>query len=84
MMPVNSKSLFATLCSTIDKLERKEIDLSEADRIIKACSVCNNYLMYELKRSIIMANPLTAQLHRNIEIKNFDSIPENIPVKPKE
>jgi len=76
MLPVNSKSLFAMICLTMEKLDHDEIDVSKASAIAKLAAQANNYLNYELKRALIMSNPDAAKNHRNIELKSFDSLPE--------
>lgn len=77
MQPVNTKSLFSVLCATIDKIDKGEIDSSTAIAISKVVGQANNLLNYELKRAVLMANDDFKKHHRNLEIKNFDSIPEN-------
>ena len=57
MKPVNSKSLFATLCATLEKLDSNEIDTNKAN-------------------AAAMSDPKIKAEHRNIEMKNFDCIPE--------
>lgn len=76
MMPVNSKSMFALLCQTMDKLDRDEIDASKASAMSKVVGQATNILTYELKRAALMCNPEFKEQHRNIEMKNFDSLPE--------
>lgn len=73
-MPVNSKSLFATLCKTIEKLDNDEIDVSKASAMSKLIGQANNLLNYELKRAVVMSNPEHKKEHRNLEIKEFDSL----------
>ena len=75
MKPVNSKSMFALLCNTMDKLDRDEIDASKATAMSKLVGQATNIMNYELKRAAFMTNPQFAEAHRNIEIKNFDSLP---------
>lgn len=76
-MPVNSKSMFALLCQTMDKLDRDEIDSTKAAAISKVVGQATNILTYELKRAALMTNKDFAEAHRNIEMKNFDSLPES-------
>lgn len=73
MKPVNTKSMFATLCSTMEKLENDEIDVSKASAMAKLIGQANNLLSYELKRAALMSNEQFAEHHRNIELKTFDS-----------
>jgi len=73
MKPVNSKSLFHTLCDTIEKLDHDEIDVSKASAVAKLCGQANNFLLYELKRAQMMSDPRIKEEHRNIELKEFDS-----------
>ena len=76
MQPVNTKSLFSILCQTIDKIDKGEIDSTTAIAISKVVGQANNLLNYELKRAVLMANDDFKKHHRNLEIKNFDSLPE--------
>lgn len=76
MMPVNTKSMFATLCKTMEKLDNAEIDVQTASAMSKLIGQANNLLMYELKRAVVMANPEYKKEHRNLEMKDFDSLPE--------
>lgn len=76
MLPVNSKSLFTTLCKTMEKLDSDEIDVAKASAMAKLAGQAHNYLNYELKRAVIMANPDFKKEHRNLELKTFDSLPE--------
>ena len=78
MKPVNTKSLFSVLCSSIEKLESGEIDANQANAISKLVSQANSLLNYELKRAALMTNIDFKKNHRNLEIKSFDSIPEPI------
>jgi hypothetical protein len=76
MKPVNTKSLFHLLCNTLERLDRYEIDVSQASTVSKVVGQCTNLLNYELKRAALMTNPEFKQEHRNLESKNFDSLPE--------
>lgn len=76
MKPVNTKSLFHTLCNTLDKLDRYEIDVAQANAVSKVVGQCANLLNYELKRAALMTNDEFKKEHRNLESKNFDSLPE--------
>ena len=76
MKPVNTKSMFHLLCVTMEKLENDEIDVSKASAMSKLIGQANNLLTYELKRSMLMSNDDFKRNHRNLESKNFDSLPE--------
>ena len=76
-MPVNTKSMFATLCMYMEKLDNNEIDVQQATAMAKLIGQANNLLNYEIKRAIIMANPEFKKEHRNLELKTFDSLPEH-------
>ena len=75
-MPVNSKSMFSTLCSYMEKLDNDEIDVNKANGMSKLIGQANNLLNYELKRSALMCNNEFKAQHRNLELKTFDSLPE--------
>lgn len=76
MKPVNSKSMFHHLMETLEKLDHSEIDVATANATSKLIGQATNLLMYELKRSYVMANPELKKEHRNLELKTFDSLPE--------
>lgn len=76
MKPVNTKSLFSVICSYIEKIDSGEITSEQANSVSKLVGQANNLLNYELKRAVLMANPDINKNHRNLEIKSFDSIPE--------
>jgi hypothetical protein len=74
MLPVNTKSMFSLLCKNMEQLENDEIDVSKAAAMSKLIGQANNLLNYELKRAALMTNDNFKQEHRNLEIKNFDSL----------
>lgn len=76
MMPVNNKSMFATLCNYMDKLDNDEIDTNKAVAMSKLIGQASNLLNYELKRAALMRLDNFSDYHRNIELKTFDSLPE--------
>ncbi len=76
MKPVNTKSLFSMLCVYMEKLDNNEIDVNQANSMAKLIGQVNNLLNYELKRAVLMSNPDFKEEHRNLEQKNFDSLPE--------
>ena len=75
MKPVNTKSMFSMLCMYMEKLDKNEIDVAQASAMSKLMGQANNLLNYELKRSVLMSNPDFKQEHRNLELKEFDSLP---------
>jgi len=76
MKPVNAKSMFAMLCITMEKLDNADVDVATASAMSKLIGQATNLLNYELKRSMLMSNPEFREHHRNLELKNFDSLPE--------
>lgn len=76
MRAVNTKSLFHVLCDCLEKLDKDEIDVQKANSMSKLVGQCNNLLNYELKRAMVMSNPDFKTEHRNLESKNFDSLPQ--------
>lgn len=68
MEPVNSRSLFHHLCKQMDKLEKKEINVQEANAQANLVEKARNLLQYELNRS-----KLTGKELREIESKGFDN-----------
>ena len=75
-MPVNTKSMFSLLCQYMEKLDRNEIDASQAAAMSKLIGQANNLLVYELKRAALMTNQEFKNEHRTLELKRFDSLPE--------
>jgi hypothetical protein len=74
MKPINTKSLFHGLCTVLEKLDREEINVSQAAAFSKVVSQCTQLLNYELKRAALMTNDEFRKEHRNLESKNFDSL----------
>ena len=74
MKPINTKSLFHGLCAVLEKLDREEINVSQAAAFSKVVSQCTQLLNYELKRAALMTNDEFRKEHRNLESKNFDSL----------
>jgi hypothetical protein len=60
----------------MEKLDRNEIDINQANAMSKLIGQANNLLNYELKRAALMTNPDFKTEHRNLELKHFDSLPE--------
>jgi hypothetical protein len=76
MKPVNTKSMFHLLCDYMEKLDNKEIDVAQASAMSKLIGQANNLMNYELKRAVLMTNQEFRTQHRNLESKQFDSLPE--------
>ena len=76
MQPVNTKSMFSMLCIYMEKLDSNEIDVNQANAMSKLIGQANNLLTYELRRAALMSNSDFKGQHRNLEQKNFDSLPE--------
>lgn len=68
--------MFSMLCLYMEKLDNNDIDVAQASAMAKLIGQANNLLIYELKRALILSNPETRENHRNLETKNFDSLPE--------
>ena len=76
--PVNAKSLFHFLCSQMEKLDKKEITVQEAQGQANIAKQLNNLLNYELKR---VDTQMKLDQHnfefkknlelREVELKNF-------------
>jgi hypothetical protein len=76
MRPVNTKSMFHLLMEQMEKLDRNEIDVNQASAMSKLVGQATNLMTYELKRAALMTNVDFRTEHRNLESKNFDSLPE--------
>ena len=74
MKPVNTKSMFSLLCIYMDRLDKNEIDVSQAHAMSKLIGQANNLLNYELKRAMLMTNGQFKGEHRCLEMKEFDSL----------
>ena len=78
MKAVNDRSLFTTICDTIDKVSNDEIEAYQANSISSLCLAAHKLYDYELKRAIAEAHPEFGQkvtdnlARRNIESKPFD------------
>jgi hypothetical protein len=68
--------MFHLLCECMEKLDKNEIDVNQASAMSKLVGQANNLMTYELKRAALMTNPEFRNEHRNLESKNFDSLPE--------
>jgi hypothetical protein len=60
----------------MEKLDNKEIDVAQASAMSKLIGQANNLMNYELKRAVLMTNQEFRTQHRNLESKQFDSLPE--------
>tara|TARA_R110001592_G_C12870651_1_gene723712 strand:+ start:79 stop:309 length:231 start_codon:yes stop_codon:yes gene_type:complete len=76
MRPVNTKSMFHLLMEQMEKLDRNEIDVNQASAMSKLVGQATNLMTYELKRAALMTSVEFRVEHRNLESKNFDSLPE--------
>jgi hypothetical protein len=76
MLPVNVKSMNSMLMLTLEKLDNYEIDVNHALAVSKIVQTSINCHMYELKRAAVLSVPEMAAMHRNLELKNFDALPE--------
>jgi hypothetical protein len=76
--PVNAKSLFHFLCDQMEKLDKKEITVQDAQGQANIAKQLNNLLNYELKR---VDTQMKLDQHnfefkknlelREVELKNF-------------
>ena len=73
---LNVKTLFSHLMDTMEKLDRDEIDVAKANTVSKLHNTAQGWLNYELKRTIVSTSPEAKEQMRNIELKNFDSLPQ--------
>jgi hypothetical protein len=60
----------------MEKLDKNEIDVSQASAMSKLIGQANGLLNYELKRAALMCNSDFKKEHRGLELKSFDSLPE--------
>lgn len=68
--------MFSMLCNCMEKLDHNEIDVNQAAAMGKLIAQAGNLLNYELRRAALMSNPEFKKEHRNLELKDFDSLPE--------
>lgn len=74
MKPVNSKSLFATQCNWIEKVEN-EVSLNFMQRatlVVGFSKTAISCLLHEIHRAKLLANPDSKKEFRNIELKDFE------------
>lgn len=78
MRIANTKSGLAHVLEQIERLDKNEIDVFQANAYAKLHSAVQGYLNYELKRALTIrvVSPEKAENHiREIESKNFDALP---------
>lgn len=73
---LNTKTLFVHLLNTMEKLDRGEIDVAQASAVSKLHNTAQGWINLELKRSVVASSPGVREHMRNLELKNFDSLPE--------
>lgn len=75
MRPSNSKSLFAFICDQMDKLDKKEISVQEAQGQANLMKQANNVLSYELKRADTQMKLAlhNKQYSENIQLREIES-----------
>jgi len=81
MMPLNQKSMYATICQTLEQLNKNEIDASQAASVAKLIQQGTNIINSEMKRAAnCLANEKFEEKLRGIEIsrveQTYDSLPE--------
>jgi len=78
MKPVNNKSLFATQCKWIEKVENEDsiTFFQKAQLVVGLSRTAVSCLIHEATRAKILSNPDIEKKFRNIELKDFDSTPE--------
>lgn len=72
--PVNAKSLFHFLCDQMEKLDKKEITVQEAQGQANIAKQLNNLLNYELKRvdTQIKLDQHNFEFKKNIELRDVE------------
>ena len=71
----NTKSLFSQLLNTLEKLDSHDIDVAHATAVSKLHNSAQGWLNYELKKAVCSSNAEVKDHMRNVELKNFDSLP---------
>lgn len=74
MKPVNNKSLLHFIYDQMEKLDKKEINVSEAKAQADLAKQANNVLKYELDRTntLIALDQQNRQYGTNIELRNIE------------
>ena len=74
MKPVNNKSLLHFIYDQMEKLDKKEINVSEAKAQADLAKQANNVLKYELDRTntLITLDQQNRQHGTNIELRNIE------------
>lgn len=72
--PVNAKSLFHFLCDQMEKLDKKEITVQEAQGQANIAKQLNNLLNYELKRvdTQIKLDQHNFEFKKNLELREVE------------
>jgi hypothetical protein len=72
--PVNAKSLFHFLCDQMEKLDKKEITVQDAQGQANIAKQLNNLLNYELKRvdTQIKLDQHNFEFKKNIELRDVE------------
>lgn len=77
MKPVNSKSLFHTICEEIEQVKTNEKpSIARAQSLSSLAKVALGFLTHEVVRAKYLAESSVSDKFRNIELKDFDSQPE--------
>jgi hypothetical protein len=72
--PVNAKSLFHFLCDQMEKLDKKEITVQDAQGQANIAKQLNNLLNYELKRvdTQIKLDQHNFEFKKNLELREVE------------
>ena len=74
MKPVNNKSLLHFIYDQMEKLDKKEIDVSEAKAQADLAKQANNVLKYELDRTntLLKLDQHNRTFGANIDLRNIE------------
>lgn len=74
MKPTNNKSLLHFLFNTMDKLEKKEIDVDTAKAQANLAKQANNALRYELERTTLQLkiNEASGIIDKNLKLREIE------------
>ena len=75
LTPNNNKSDYHTLGRMIEQLLNEELEPQVADSVIKAFSVRQDILNFELKAAAILSSSDVRKNHREVETKLFEPTP---------
>lgn len=76
MKPVNSKSLFHSICNEIEEIKTLPASIDRANTSVSLHNSALKVLYYEVNRAKALSEEAVKKEFRNIELKDFDNCQE--------